>query len=285
MIQPCINGMSIRVVGMSRSGNHAIIHWLLRALDDCRWCFLNCVEPGADPWASARPMDDGRRWVASEDTLLPGSQDGASPPAGHRDYVIRSYEDTFLKPVFGADHHGPADGGIGGSRRCLDVLILRDPFNLFASRRHSATGLVDELVAMRIWKQHARTFLAGRFARRRLVTISYNAWVADDAYRRRTAAALGLHTLPEGLGTVATCNGGSSFDGLSYAKQPEQMRVFERWRHYRDDPRYLSLFDDDARRMAERLFACDGLPLNGDGVASNTCRGRAPTAAVPAISR
>jgi hypothetical protein len=266
MMQRAANETSIRIVGMSRSGNHAIIHWLLRALDGRRWCFLNCVEPGADPWATARPMDDGRRWVASGDALLPGSK-GASPPTGYRDYLIRSYEDTFLKPVFGTDHHdaGAGGGGIGASGRCLDVLILRDPFNLFASRRRSATGLVNERVAMRIWKQHARTFLAGRFGRRRLVTISYNAWVADDAYRRRTAAALGLSNSPEGLGRVASCNGGSSFDGLSLANRPERMRVLERWQHYADDHQFFALFDDEAQRMATRLFARTNLPLDRHG--------------------
>lgn len=256
MIQPPLEAASIRIVGMSRSGNHAIIDWLLRALDGRRWCFLNCVEPGADPWASARPMDDGRRWVASHGAPLSGSHGSASSPRRSLDYVVRSYEDCFLKPVLGVDHEASAAVG----RQCRDVLILRDPFNLFASRRRSATGGVNERVALRIWKQHARTFLQGRFGRRPIVPISYNAWVVDAAYRNAVMRSLGLPGPTGGIGVVARCNGGSSFDGLAFADRPERMRVFQRWRHYADERSFWAVFDEDAYDLASRIFAQAELP-------------------------
>ena len=248
------NDTSIRIVGMSRSGNHAIIDWLLRAIAGRDWCFLNCVEPKADPWSTARPMDDGRCWRTGAANARDVAGAARRAKAPQWDVLLRSYEDTFLTPVFGIDHAWPNWAAIGGSRRCVDVLILRDPYNLFASRRRSRTGLVGEKVAIRIWKQHARAFLARRHARTPLVTISYNTWVKDRGYRRRKAAALGLAAPADDIGRVAGCNGGSSFDGYAFADRPEQMRVLDRWRHYADDPSFAALFDDTVRRLADDIF-------------------------------
>jgi hypothetical protein len=50
-----LNRVEIRVIGMSRSGNHAIIDWVLSQARG-RMCFLNCAEPGTNPFRSARPV-------------------------------------------------------------------------------------------------------------------------------------------------------------------------------------------------------------------------------------
>jgi hypothetical protein len=49
-----------RAVGMSRSGNHAIIQWLL-AQAKGRTCFLNCTEPKNNPFARPRCLGPAKR--------------------------------------------------------------------------------------------------------------------------------------------------------------------------------------------------------------------------------
>ncbi len=67
----------------------------------------------------------------------------------------------------------------------MDVLILRDPYNLFASRLTSGIGSVSPHVAARIWCQHAREFNGSRsHLRRDLVTVNYNCWATSGSYRR-----------------------------------------------------------------------------------------------------
>ena len=61
----------------------------------------------------------------------------------------------------------------------LDVLILRDPSNLFASRKKS--GFYEERERaghnLVIWKQHARVFAGERsYLAQPTVTINHNRW-------------------------------------------------------------------------------------------------------------
>lgn len=60
----------------------------------------------------------------------------------------------------GAEHRHDAD--VSRSARRLEVLILRDPLNLFASRLASGIGDVSEQTAVRVWMQHARAFIGDR---------------------------------------------------------------------------------------------------------------------------
>ena len=57
--KPHVNENEIRVVGMSRSGNHAIINWILQGIRG-PYCFLNCAEAGHNPFAWARPLKPGQ---------------------------------------------------------------------------------------------------------------------------------------------------------------------------------------------------------------------------------
>src|SRR3954447_26457911 len=117
---------------MSRSGNHAIINWILAQWPG-RTCFLNCAEPGQNPFLSARPRTpELPPWRA----LYPDF-DIEAERAGlltRKDLLLHSYEDTFLGPFKKAENEDRHDEWLGRSGRRVDLLILRDPRNLFASR-------------------------------------------------------------------------------------------------------------------------------------------------------
>src|SRR4051812_21851371 len=89
-----VNQREFRVVGMSRSGNHAIVNWML-ARASGRTCFLNCAEPGFNPFETCRPLgDDEPGYVSS----YPGFDIAAERlgKLSQKDLLIHSYEDTFL---------------------------------------------------------------------------------------------------------------------------------------------------------------------------------------------
>lgn len=238
----------VRVVGLSRSGNHAVIDWVLRQLSG-RWCFLNCVEPRADPVVTARPLHDGRRAIAAGVDLEAGP-DGRRPT----DWILFSQEDTFLGPALGPEATRIQEQALGRPRESLDVLILRDPFNLMASRRKMGCSAVNERTAMRIWKQHARAALTGRGpGHGPPLAISYGGWVRDPGYRRTISGRLGIPHSEEGLERVAGCGGGSSFDGMAYDGRAREMAVFDRWRHFAEDRSFRALFDAETLDLCERL--------------------------------
>ncbi|MEX2672990.1 MAG: hypothetical protein WD294_12870 [Phycisphaeraceae bacterium] len=247
-----VNECEWRVTGLSRSGNHAVLQWLMAQLRG-RFVFLNCAEGGRNPYTSARPMDDG----AIYRTNIPGYdlEAEANQVQVPKQHLIFSHEDSFLGRACSATFEKHHDAWVGRSRERVDILILRDPYNLFASRLRNPAGLVPGKSAMRIWKQHARQAAeAPRQLRHNPVVIAYNRWFADETYRRHIAEQLGLAFTDAGRLEVAACNGGSSFDGMSYRHHADRMPVLRRWAHYVDDPDYANLMDPSVMKLARKVF-------------------------------
>lgn len=247
-----VNDVVLRVVGMSRSGNHAIINWILRQHGG-GWLFLNCTEPEQNPYRTARPVDGRAAFL----TDLPGVDLRAEAAGrfGRKRLLMYSHEDTFLKKAFGARANALERGFVGPARRRLDLLILRDPYNLFASRRQFGRCVVTESVALRIWKQHAKAFLdPPRAGQRSRIAVSYNAWCNSQAYRRALAERLGLQFTDSGIDEVPAVAEGSSFDGVSYCGRASQMPVLHRWQDFWGDPAFHALFDEQTHRLSQRLF-------------------------------
>lgn len=272
-----MNDTEIQVCGLSRSGNHAIIDWILRQCPG-RTLFLNCAEGKTNPFLTCRPLADGRPWRASWQGF-----DAAAEAAGalsRKDVLVHSYEDSFLRHAFSADLDARREAWIGPSRRRHAVVILRDPFNLFASRRAMGADL-PRATALRLWKQHARAALGRKGPLKQApLVILYNRWAADRRYRQEIARHLGLAFSDAGIDRVAACNGGSSFDGLRYDGQAAGMPVSERWRAYADDPEYLSLFDDETVALSTRLFGPPPqLPRRPSAAASPSAGAQGPAEA------
>ena len=246
-----VNGAELRILGMSRSGNHCVIDWLLRqALG--HYCFLNCVEGKSNPFASARTLgEQGVLRTNIPDFSLERERRGSF---ARKDWLVHSYEDAFLGHAFSPWYEERHDRLVGSSARRIDLLILRDPLNLFASRRRADIGLAAG-TTRRIWMQHARAFADGSpHLRNRTVRVSYNMFVRSSAYRTSIARALGLDGPDPGLSTVARCAGGSSFDGLRLDGRANEMDVADRWRRCIDEPGYRALFDAEMIALARRIF-------------------------------
>ena len=244
---------------MSRSGNHALANWILQQARG-RTCFLNCAEPRTNPFLSARPLDDdGRVALASYQPFrLSDEQQGK---LSGKDLLLFTHEDCFLGMFSnGEPFESRHDEWVGASRRRVDLLLLRDPFNLFASRISGSLRNGASVTAFRIWKQHAREFLGKRrHLRGDRVLVNYNRWVQDPAYRRNVAEALDLEFSDAGRLEVPAVGAGSSFDGCRFDGNAAAMPVLERWKWLQQRQDYLCNFDPDVVDLAERIFGdvCD----------------------------
>ncbi len=247
-----VNENEIRIIGMSRSGNHAIIQWI-QAQARGRVCFLNCTEGKTNPFVTARPLEDDVCCQTNYDPFfLTAERQGRF---SRKDYLINSHEDSFLAYACSDAYEEFHDTWVGPSRNRYDILILRDPYNLFASRRYAGMAENSEQTALRIWKQHARQFLRKiRRLKHNPVLINYNRWSQEKAYRGKIAEQLGLTFTDACKEKVARCYAGSSFDGTRFDGQADRMRVLERWRHYRDDPGFWAVFDEDTHAMSRKIF-------------------------------
>jgi hypothetical protein len=144
------------------------------------------------------------------------------------------------------------------------VLILRDPFNCFASRliHPWKQGLPHTdaergyHIAKRLWKNYAREFTnRTNLIRHNKLTISFNRWFVDPQYRADLARRLGVKFTDEGTRVVTPYGGGSSFDGVRYDGRAEQMSVLERWKVVQNDPRFRMAFqDEELLELSQEIF-------------------------------
>jgi len=230
------NECEIRVVALVRSGHHAIINWITKHFENS--VFLNNPDVGYD-WFS-KNIDKTKA----------------------KGLLIYNYERHLytLKQICEGNSVEARDEAVGKSLRRYDCLVLRDPFNTFASKirvtgakPNSING--KDLNMCEIWKEHAREFLGKTdYLMEPKVFINYNKWFVDERYRRITMNLFGAKLTDDGKETVPNYGNGSSFDGLSFNGRASEMDVTNRWRHYADDDEFRQLFDAEMVELSERIF-------------------------------
>ena len=183
----------IVVHGMKRSGNHAIINWL-KAHD--RFIFFNNVIPIASILRGEKmipPSEDFTLWL--QRNLLPRNLQFAyflMKFALRKRSLIVSLEDHDLqvRPFLKI----PCD--------VTNILIMRDPYNLFSSRIRKAslvenpaypkhTGPAMNRV-LKLWKSHAREYLGLTNHLENKVCIYFNSWFSNRDYRKSISRKLNI---------------------------------------------------------------------------------------------
>lgn len=220
----------ITITGMSRSGNHGVIRWLLAHYEESGYSvhfYNNTVVAFLEHLHFIMPDVD-----RSTKRLLLVSLE---------DVVIN---ERFSKLSSLADHN---------------ILLVRDPANLFASRlaglapdrglslppsaqekdKITAVAATSNSLPAQIekYKNHHAEFSGRTDFLRKKLCISYNQWVANEQYRRNLAGGLGLDFSDSKYKTRA----GSSF-GVAPASEED---YFNRWRIFWDNPVYSLVRNDD----------------------------------------
>ncbi|MFT4678725.1 MAG: hypothetical protein ACI84C_002237 [Flavobacteriales bacterium] len=232
----------IRVVGMRRTGNHAILQWVISLMDG--HCFFCNDLPKDSPLSKApiRTFEKG---------------------AGAERYLLCTYEDQSPQNIF----NSTAEEGMtlaGPSATQTDLLFIRDPFNLFASRFvwkdpqgeafRTDQNYRDHVV--QLWKDVAKEYLDGESpAHRKRVNINYNQWFRDEAYRRDLAAQMGLTYRAGQREKVPEHGGGSSFEAQDKDGSGSKLKVLERWKNVAHEADYRAIFQDkELIELSEKIF-------------------------------
>ena len=157
-----VNQNEIRIIGLKRSGNHAISNWMMKQMKGNRF-YINDVGVNENPY-----REKYEAWVRSncqknQERLKQESLGNFT----QKDYLVYSYEDYELKritnPLFASQH----DLYFGKTNRRYDVLVLRDPFNLIASRLKKGSFNSQEclgvknpnITAIDLWIAYAKEWL------------------------------------------------------------------------------------------------------------------------------
>ncbi len=197
-------GRVLRVYGMRRSGNHAILDAFLRNAPGGNAVFFNNCKNAQDPVASHRSLDLRR---GGEAVKPQGALAASLDLPGPRPLTVVSIEDAMpgnrLRPLWGGEEKV--------------VVIYRSFLNWAASLLHKIKGnaAFGALERARIMTNACRTYgkaldIAGDPGAIRPVL--YDDWIASADYRADVLTDLGLQAHDLGLGEVQRYGGGSSFE-------------------------------------------------------------------------
>jgi hypothetical protein len=253
--QAVINQKEIRVAGLRRTGNHAIIGWI-RAQNPEHALHFNHPLAGGNPYQS--------HYRHHKNSMLEQGAKGEFTP---QSLLIISYEDQLLEKIGSRRFEIFHDIYVGVSEKRYDVVILRDPFNLLASQLKAdmvafSDGSAEKI--MGLWKSYAREFLGETsYLKQTKVPINFNLWHQDQDYRQELAQMLELEFTDEGREKVRGYGGGSSFNRQNMDGQASKMDLSNRWRFYEQDERFWQLLqDDELIDYATTIFGEDGFPFD-----------------------
>lgn len=204
--------------GMKRSGNHALVCWLLPQVDAV---FVNNAIPVGPILRSVAVMPDPvpfEAWCTGNVGLK--RSDGRNLVVGLE------------------DHELPVTPFLEDGVHLRRLLILRRAEQMFSSRlRHAAhvdmrafprgnDHVMQRVVS--VWKQHARCFLGMENIYPDRIAISFEAWVTDRVYRGALCDAMEVEFDDRAFGKVGRQGGGSSFDGMAFDGSGHRMNVLDR---------------------------------------------------------
>ncbi|MGB7058217.1 MAG: hypothetical protein WBD58_10980 [Geitlerinemataceae cyanobacterium] len=250
-----INQKEIRAVGLKRTGNHAILKWV-KSQETGVVEHLNNVKPNENPFRDK--YEHLRDRYPEHQGVIDRLYQQSKGKLIKKDCFIYSYEDWKLSKIATINFEIKHDLYVGKSLERYDVLILRDPFNLIASRlkydrrlmKITKTPIVDR------WVEYAREFLGEtQYLKHHKICINYNRWFQDVEYRQHLADRLKLKFTDARIDRMSYHGGGSSFEGRKLDGNATQLDVINRWQHFKDDPIYQQLVDDDRLwHYCERIF-------------------------------
>lgn len=208
-----------QVCGLRKSGHHAVMRWAGNLTGQTLWHFNDCVvgKPGT--------FRHGTKAVL---------QEGDVPPLR-----LCNFEDSDLH-------------GLIADRR---LLVVRHPWNCFASRIKGSHRYNVGWLNTDLWKLHAREFLNPESP---FIKINFDRWHSSRDYRADLATnRLGFFFSDEN--DCRNCVpeiGQSMFDGRTFDGRGGDMAVLNRWQQLQEHPDMQRIMaDEELRELWKRIEA------------------------------
>ncbi|NRB73680.1 MAG: glycosyltransferase family 9 protein [Verrucomicrobiales bacterium] len=246
----------VEVCGLRRSGLHSVSNWFLSHFEGPAF-YVNDI----NHHESDEELNDSAYLPClsstEPNTPVADSLDSAS-------IIMVGYEDARLISVKNWDLPSPLRS-IASTR----ILILRDPFNLFASRLQAARqrsknafakALVHQMKGTsmhftQLWKRYAQEFLGmTSHLGENVIRVNYNRWTTDMEYRKGLSKQLNRPFCDNERDSVPRYGFGSSFDELSYQQRGSEMPVLNRWKDFKEDAEYRAFFDRETMELSDQIF-------------------------------
>ncbi|MCP6763131.1 MAG: hypothetical protein NHB32_31135 [Fischerella sp. CENA71] len=232
---------------LKRSGHHAVMVWLAYHFQ-LPIFVLNNIKPYTDPYLTT---GFNNNWDKQSDWLVHIDSENVEQIRNlHKHCLVIGFQDfNIINLNDGRDIILERQKTVGESLKSFNILILRDPFNLLASRWNKPGPITHNLLmnddkTLDMWEIYAEEYLGITNILNFKVPINYNLWFSSIEYRKDLSAQFGLSFADDGINVVPKSSGGhgSSFDGTSYDGKGNKMKVLERWKTCQHDKLFHEVF-------------------------------------------
>lgn len=252
-----INDKEINLFGINRSGIHAITYWIIGHFEDPVKLRRVSNYNTNNKWTYYFNMDD--KQILQEEKGQPIKK--ACTFLTHEDQPIKEYNKLY-KDMKKRDAKFKDEMKIGSSKKNYTILLMRDPFNHFASimKKHIKKGKTGkdappQAKIVKLWVQFAREALGETsYLPKDTVFINYNKWFLEEDYRKSISQLLDLEFTDRWLNKVTKHGTGSSFDKVKYDGNAQEMDVLDRWKEFENDKQYRRIFTSKICRLSEKIF-------------------------------
>jgi len=241
-----ITNREIHVVGIQRTGQHAITSWLIGHFDSV--IYKNCMSQkgdrkgkvGIEPpfWEYSKSEEISRDLTnlrLDNSAIILGTE-FTIYDVGLNSKILKQKE-QYCKELNVEQF----------SEREDYVLVLRNPFNQYASilnwGRNKLLSSPENFSKM--WVKMALECSGETENFKNRTTLIYDDWFEHEDYRRRIEDQLDLPHDDSRLNAVMKIghgrSWGSSFDGMKSKENAQKMDVLNRWKAVKDDPRFIEL--------------------------------------------
>jgi hypothetical protein len=255
----------IRLFGMKRSGNSAIISFVLGHYEPDEVVYLHNTDFSFRPRSTAispfefyNILEEGgidriKCYLNTTEHNYPESSHFRviSEKIGDRNY---SYN---VDSMWYAWYYGFARKKFSENK--YNIFLIRSPHNNLASllkilymgrgfQKHPFYNFAED------WLMYAREALGETDYFKDKIICNFDEWFSSEDYRKKLSSQLGLEYSDKGVGTL-TGSVGSSFNGMRFAKKTQEMKVLDRWKHFKDNEEYLDILkNDELIEKTEMLF-------------------------------
>ena len=163
-------------------------------------------------------------------------------------------------------------------KKKIQLIVLRNPFNNFASKykwhlsgKYFAPTIEDILILKEQWKVYAKESLGitSLLPVSEKKVILYENWFSSEIYRQELAQTIGLKTTHKGLHKIAPWGPntwGDGFDNMKMDGKANKMKVLDRWKKYKNDSFFKSLFDSELIKLSRLFFSDTDIIANQLGI-------------------
>jgi hypothetical protein len=245
----------LEVYAMMRSGQHAIIHWLFDQIKEPIYFHNNIL-----CHSNEKVFLDRGVWHNVK----------SRSPIKTFPWYAYNIEDISIENIDEIKTKYKKALYIVPPKREVKVLIIRDPFNMFASRyryfyrantlrreanikplrKNQRTNANSDISwfcekALYRWKEYAREAVGETsFIGKKKIIINYNHWFKSKRYRKNISEKFTPNFSDAKLNFVPDNGYGSSFDVRSMNHNAQSMKVLSRWKHFAKDIVYKQFFND-----------------------------------------